>query len=163
MWDPLCSPAIDDITKEKYATSFRIFVHIGDLLRYHRELQGHPSLEQWTSAAVYYKKATTLWPQNGHAYNQLAVLCTYKSDDFRTMYYYFRSLAVAIPFATSKENCLQLLERTRLKVRNILRLLNNFQREKTFEQRKEHSQRNHLLSLTTDFILLHGILFMNRR
>jgi len=39
----------------------------------------------------------------GTAFNQLAVISTYMSDDFQTAYYYFRALAVRSPFKNGEE------------------------------------------------------------
>ncbi len=54
-------------------------------------------------------------PAGGNSYNQLAVLSTYSEDDLAAVYYYFRSLAVAKPFAIARENLVLLLEQIRVK------------------------------------------------
>jgi hypothetical protein len=43
----------------------------------------------------------------------MAVLCTYKDDEFQTLYYYYRALMAQIPFATAKDNILSLFEKNR--------------------------------------------------
>ena len=57
--------------------------------------------------------AIKLWPENGHPYNQMAVLSTYSQDDFQTLYYYCCSLSVAMPFRTSTNNLKVLFEKNR--------------------------------------------------
>lgn len=64
-------------------------------------------------AAAYYKQAARLVCSSGNPYNQLAVLAYYTGDELRAVYYYARSLAVAQPFATTRENLLLLFEKNR--------------------------------------------------
>lgn len=50
----------------------------------------------------------------GNAYNQLAVLATLADDKLSAVYFYFRSLAVAVPFGIARENLLLLFEANRV-------------------------------------------------
>lgn len=84
-------------------TSFRILIRLGDLARYQRDLTGLPEAD-WQAAWAYYIDALRLMPEQGVAYNQLAVLCTYFKDQIAALYYYARSLAVPIPSETGKSN-----------------------------------------------------------
>ena len=52
-------------------------------------------------------------PSGGNAYNQLAVLATLADDKLSAVYFYFRSLAVAMPFGIARENLLLLFEANR--------------------------------------------------
>jgi Est1 DNA/RNA binding domain len=49
----------------------------------------------------------------GNSFNQLAVLATYEGKPLPAVYYYFRSLAVAVPFLIARENLLLLFEQNR--------------------------------------------------
>lgn len=122
-----------------YVSCHRCMIYLGDLMRYHRDLlQDDTARNSWTQASSYYNRALTLWPENGHPHNQLAVLCTYTEDDFMTIYYYFRSLEVQIPFTTALENLKALFEkilsktntkpqsRSRLKLTPSKEFLQNF-------------------------------------
>jgi protein SMG7 len=116
---------------------------LGDLARYHRDLYRDPAKNQWTQAASFYTRALRLWPENGHPYNQLAVLCSYNEDEFRTFYYYIRSLAVKLPFGTAKENVLGLLERNR--------------KQQSKNQSRAPAEKVNLF--LSKIVRLHGILF----
>ena len=50
----------------------------------------------------------------GNAYNQLAVLATLADDKLSAVYFYFRSLAVAMPFGIARENLMLLFEANRV-------------------------------------------------
>ena len=52
--------------------------------------------------------------QGGNAYNQLAVLATLSDDKLSAVYFYFRSLAVAVPFGIARENLMLLFEANRV-------------------------------------------------
>lgn len=62
---------------------------------------------------LYYRQAARVLPASGNPYNQMAVMSYYTSDELRAVYYYFRSLAVAMPFVTARENLLLLFEKNR--------------------------------------------------
>eukprot|EP01130_Rhizamoeba_saxonica_P009235 TRINITY_DN3754_c0_g3_i1.p1 TRINITY_DN3754_c0_g3~~TRINITY_DN3754_c0_g3_i1.p1 ORF type:complete len:761 (-),score=107.47 TRINITY_DN3754_c0_g3_i1:1184-3466(-) len=101
----------DDMTNKLYLSCHSCFIHLGDLYRYHYDLYGDPNQGEWKKASIYYSKALILLPTNGTPYNQLAVLCTYSDDSFRTLYNYYRSLSVETPFMTTGENISVLFKR----------------------------------------------------
>lgn len=67
----------------------------------------------WERAMSYYRQAATVLPSSGNPYNQMAVMSYYTGDELRAVYCYFRSLAVAQPFSTARENLLMLFEKNR--------------------------------------------------
>lgn len=132
----------------QYVSCHRSLIYIGDLARYHKDLYGDPANKEWVKANIYYTKALKLWPENGHPHNQLAVLCTYKEDEFRTLYHYFRSLAVKIPFTTAKDNLTVLFEKNKNKYENP---------EQSKPKSTEKSDKVEKFLKT--FVRAHGILF----
>lgn len=87
------------------------FIHFSNPLQAH---QG--SRSAWSQAAAHYREAARVVCTSGNPFNQLAVLSYYLGDELRAVSYYFRSLAVAQPFATSRENLLILFEKNRAKL-----------------------------------------------
>ena len=73
------------------------------------------SRPDWSRALSFYRSAASVCPSSGNPYNQLAVIAVNQHDELRAVYYYFRSLAVATPFATARDNLLLLFERNRAK------------------------------------------------
>ena len=78
-------------------------------------LKGQPTSSRplWERAGAYYRQAAAVQPESGNPYNQLAVMAYFTGDELRAVYYYFRSLAVALPFVTARENLLLLFEKNR--------------------------------------------------
>jgi hypothetical protein len=74
-----------------------------------------PGRADYHRAAQYYKSAARVLPRSGNPFNQLAVMAYFAGDELRAVYYYFRSLCVATPFLTAKENLLLLFEQNRAK------------------------------------------------
>jgi protein SMG7 len=62
-----------------------------------------------------FSRAIRLLPSYGNPHNQLAVLSVYSDDDFQAVYHYFRSLSVAHPFLTARDNLTVLFEKNRQK------------------------------------------------
>eukprot|EP01127_Copromyxa_protea_P008179 TRINITY_DN1868_c0_g1_i1.p1 TRINITY_DN1868_c0_g1~~TRINITY_DN1868_c0_g1_i1.p1 ORF type:complete len:422 (+),score=52.78 TRINITY_DN1868_c0_g1_i1:62-1327(+) len=139
----------DDPLVQQYTSCHRCFVILGDLARYHRDLINDPAQKNWAQAAVHYQKAIKLWPDNGHPHNQLAVLCAYKDDEFRTLYHYYRALMSKIPFNTARDNINALFEKNR----------SRFSGE-TKSSRKERMEpkKQKLMDFFMIFVRLHGIL-----
>jgi hypothetical protein len=65
---------------------------------------------------LFLSRAIQLLPSYGNPHNQLAVLSVYGDDDFQAVYHYFRSLSVAHPFLTARDNLTVLFEKNRQKL-----------------------------------------------
>ena len=115
----------------------RCLIYLGDLARYQAQLGQQlasaatraaaaaantsnastsataASRTEWNRAAQFYKLAARCLPRSGHPHNQLAVMSFFGGDELRAVYYYFRSLSVAMPFLTARENLLLLFEQNR--------------------------------------------------
>lgn len=93
----------------------RCLIYLGDLARY-KGLFGdsESKVRDFTAASSYYRQASSLLPSYGNPYHQLAILVSYSGDEFVSIYYYFRSLAVDSPFTTARENLVLAFEKNRL-------------------------------------------------
>ena len=142
-----------EIRQRGYMSCYRCYIFLGDLTRYIRDNGGNST--EWMTAAKYYNRALRLFPTNGNPHNQLAVLATYVNDDFNAMYHYFRSIAAANPFPTSKENLAVMFEKNRQQAENLQEalapLLNG--RRRATENRVLRD------SFLVFFIRIHGIIF----
>ncbi|WVQ93930.1 hypothetical protein IAU59_001008 [Kwoniella sp. CBS 9459] len=105
----------DQEKRDKLALVYKGLICLGDLERY-KEQYKEPSKsrrgrdnqrqggggtgpeEKYGAAKRYYEIARGLQPDDGSAFNQLAVISTYQSNDFCTTYYYFRALAIRNAF-----------------------------------------------------------------
>ncbi|XP_019616272.1 PREDICTED: uncharacterized protein LOC109463835 [Branchiostoma belcheri] len=65
---------------------------------------------------IFYLKAQRLYPNNGHPYNQLAILAIYTRRKMDAVYFYMRSLAASNPFVTARESLMTLFEEVRRKL-----------------------------------------------
>jgi hypothetical protein len=81
-------------------------IHLGDLSRYREtELVDKDDKERnWGPAKGYYGLAAEIYPDSGHAHNQLAVISREDGDHFRSVYHLYRSLATKIPYPQAKAN-----------------------------------------------------------
>ncbi|XP_067940118.1 nonsense-mediated mRNA decay factor SMG7-like [Watersipora subatra] len=70
-------------------------VHLGDIARY---------LQRIALAENFYNLASRYVPSNGQPYNQLAILCSTRSNKLAVTYYYIRSIAVRSPFPVAPTN-----------------------------------------------------------
>lgn len=70
-------------------------VHLGDIARY---------LPKISLAENFYNLAARYVPSNGQPYNQLAILCSSRSNKLAIAYYYIRSIAVRSPFPVAPTN-----------------------------------------------------------
>jgi tetratricopeptide (TPR) repeat protein len=86
-------------------------IYVGDLMRYYE--QTVTSSGDYSRAIAYYQKAIRLVPQSGNPLNQLAVVSTYRSDLLAALAYYYQSLTVGQPFATTRENLAVLFQKNR--------------------------------------------------
>lgn len=80
-------------------------IHLGDLSRYREtELVDKTKERNWGPAKGYYGLAAELYPDSGHAHNQLAVISREDGDHFRSVYHLYRSLASKLPYPQAKAN-----------------------------------------------------------
>ena len=106
----LAPPMSADERREKLGLVYKALICLGDLERYKEQYderarrearEGRPAAqlqEKYGKAWTYYEVARALVPDDGSAFNQLAVISTYVGDDFCCVYYYFRAMAVRIAF-----------------------------------------------------------------
>ncbi|WVR03284.1 hypothetical protein IAU60_000275 [Kwoniella sp. DSM 27419] len=96
---------------DKLGLVYKALICLGDIERYkeqykeptkgrRRDGNGAPLRpeDKFAAARGYYEIARGLQPDDGAAFNQLAVISTYQSNDFCTTYYYFRALATRNAF-----------------------------------------------------------------
>eukprot|EP00953_Heterococcus_sp_UTEX-ZZ885_P015680 8830-Heterococcus_DN1.PRE.1 len=93
----------------------RCLIFMGDLARY-RELHSESSTKDWSKAEAHYQKALEAMPHGGNPHNQMAVLATYTDAECVAVYRYCRSLLIAQPFMTARENLALLFEKNRQKM-----------------------------------------------
>jgi hypothetical protein len=80
-------------------------IHLGDLSRYREtELVEKDKERNWGPAKGYYGLAAELYPESGHAHNQLAVISREDGDHFRSVYHLYRSLASKLPYPQAQSN-----------------------------------------------------------
>jgi hypothetical protein len=80
-------------------------IHLGDLSRYRAtELVEKDKERNWGPAKGYYGLAAELYPDSGHAHNQLAVISREDGDHFRSVYHLYRSLASKLPYPQAQSN-----------------------------------------------------------
>ncbi|KAH7407086.1 hypothetical protein DE146DRAFT_418768 [Phaeosphaeria sp. MPI-PUGE-AT-0046c] len=80
-------------------------IHLGDLSRYREtELVEKDKERNWGPAKGYYGLAAELYPDSGHAHNQLAVISREDGDHFRSVYHLYRSLASKLPYPQAQNN-----------------------------------------------------------
>ncbi|XP_078612479.1 telomerase-binding protein EST1A-like isoform X2 [Branchiostoma floridae x Branchiostoma japonicum] len=94
----------------------RILLCLGDISRYREQATGSANFGK---ARSFYLKAQRLYPNNGHPYNQLAILAIYTRRKMDAVYFYMRSLAASNPFVTARESLMTLFEEVRRKVTQI--------------------------------------------
>ncbi|KAG8772509.1 hypothetical protein FRC15_002680 [Serendipita sp. 397] len=68
-----------------------------------------PRPRNYTRAMACYTQARMLHPDSGHAFHQIAILCSYQADYFGQILNYYRSLCVDHPFTTASDNLVHLL------------------------------------------------------
>jgi hypothetical protein len=85
-------------------------IHCGDLSRY-REVELARKTRNWGPAKGYYGCAAQLDPTSGASWNQLSMIALLDGDDFRSLYFNYRSLATANPFPAADDNLIRLLSK----------------------------------------------------
>ncbi|ODO06491.1 hypothetical protein L198_01723 [Cryptococcus wingfieldii CBS 7118] len=101
--------------KTKLGLLYKGLICLGDLERYREQYKapingaGRRAQERvreggrFEAAGRYYTAAWSLLPDDGSAWNQLAVISTYIPSDFSTAYYYIRALSVRQAFRGAEE------------------------------------------------------------
>ncbi|RZR83766.1 hypothetical protein BHM03_00010457 [Ensete ventricosum] len=101
--------------KKGLMSCHRCLIYLGDLARY-KELYGERDSVScdFAAASTYYMQAASLCPSSGNPHHQvlLAILASYSGDDLLAVYWYFRSLAVEIPFSTARDNLIIAFEKS---------------------------------------------------
>lgn len=112
--------------KDKVGLVYKALICLGDLERYRvqyddntrrqvregRPDTGKSASDKFGKAWTYYEVARALVPDDGSAFNQLAVVSTYAQDEFLCVYYYFRALAVKSSFKNINEILDKFLRKT---------------------------------------------------
>jgi hypothetical protein len=84
---------------------YQTLIQLGDLSRYREtELVDKDKERNWGPAKGYYDLAAEIYPDSGHAQNQLAVVAREDGDHFRCVYHLYRSLASKEPHPNAKSN-----------------------------------------------------------
>ncbi|KAF9101033.1 hypothetical protein BGX29_006042 [Mortierella sp. GBA35] len=135
----------------------KCYIFLGDLARYRQTFNDSPK-KNWSAARDYYNEARNLLPSSGNPYNQLAVIATFTPNNFLALYFYYRSLAVRLPFMTARNNIKVLIQ----KMASDPEKGKKFVKDERYTDRqapnpKDSTQLDDFLS---KFILLHGALFM---
>ncbi|KAK3847614.1 MAG: hypothetical protein J3R72DRAFT_431769 [Linnemannia gamsii] len=135
----------------------KCYIFLGDLARYRQTFNDSPK-KNWSAARDYYNEARNLLPSSGNPYNQLAVIATFTPNNFLALYFYYRSLAVRLPFMTARNNIKVLIQ----KMASDPEKGKKFVKDERYTDRqapnaKDSAQLDDFLS---KFILLHGALFM---
>ncbi|KAL7422823.1 hypothetical protein Q5752_002119 [Cryptotrichosporon argae] len=123
----LSPPLSRDEAEKKVALVYKGLICLGDLERYKEQYGDHGKKEgkgsggrkrpgtrdtdPFGKAKTYYEVARGLQPDNGVAFNQLAVIATYTHDHFCGVYHYCRAYAVAQPFPNAEANLERALKR----------------------------------------------------
>jgi DNA-binding transcriptional ArsR family regulator len=93
------------LNTEVLLSCHQTLIHLGDLSRYREaELVEKDKERNWGPAKGYYGLAAELYPDSGHAQNQLAVISREDGDHFRSVYHLFRSLASKLPYPQAQAN-----------------------------------------------------------
>ncbi|KAJ4346176.1 hypothetical protein N0V95_005640 [Ascochyta clinopodiicola] len=88
-----------------FQSCHQTLIHLGDLSRYREtELVDKDKERNWGPAKGYYDLAAEIYPDSGHAHNQLAVVSREDGDHFRSVYHLYRSLACKLPYPQAKSN-----------------------------------------------------------
>lgn len=107
--------------EKKLQLVYKGLICLGDLERYKEQYTERarrdaregvaPKAERFDKAIMYYEVARGLQPDNGTAFNQLAVIDGYVGQAFNCTYHYYRALAVRQPFPSGDVNLERVLKR----------------------------------------------------
>ncbi|XP_042002555.1 protein SMG7-like [Salvia splendens] len=107
--------------KKGLMSCHRCLIYLGDLARYKSLYgEGDSKARDFAAASSYYLQASSMWPSSGNPHHQLAILAGYSNDELLSIYRYFRSLAVDIPFVTARDNLIIAFEKNRQNYSQIL-------------------------------------------
>ncbi|KAF9935351.1 hypothetical protein FBU30_003141 [Linnemannia zychae] len=146
-------------TARQAATSscHKCYIFLGDLARYRQTFNDSPK-KNWSAARDYYNEARNLLPSSGNPYNQLAVIATFTPNNFLALYFYYRSLAVRLPFMTARNNIKVLIQKMASDPEKSKRFIKD--ERYTDRQAPNTKDSTQLDEFLAKFILLHGALFM---
>ncbi|KAF9437180.1 hypothetical protein BGZ76_001694 [Entomortierella beljakovae] len=150
---------ISDVARQGAINScHKCYIFLGDLARYRQTYNESPK-KNWSAARDYYNEARNLLPSSGNPYNQLAVIATIAPNNFLALYFYYRSLAVRIPFNTARNNIKLLIQKMAADPENSKK----FVREERPNDRQAANTKDYgqLDDFLAKFILLHGALFVS--
>lgn len=135
----------------------KCYIFLGDLARYRQTFNDSPK-KNWSAARDYYNEARNLLPSSGNPYNQLAVIATFTPNNFLALYFYYRSLAVRLPFMTARNNIKVLIQ----KMASDPEKAKKFIKDERYTDRQAPNPKDstQLDDFLAKFILLHGALFM---
>ncbi|KAF2622521.1 hypothetical protein BU25DRAFT_425688 [Macroventuria anomochaeta] len=98
-------PIAASLRNNVFQCCHQTLIHLGDLSRYREtELVDKDKERNWGPAKGYYDLAAEIYPDSGHAHNQLAVVSREDGDHFRSVYHLYRSLACKLPYPQAKSN-----------------------------------------------------------
>ncbi|KAF9113459.1 hypothetical protein BGX27_001523 [Mortierella sp. AM989] len=136
----------------------KCYIFLGDLARYRQTHNDSPK-KNWSAARDYYNEARNLLPSSGNPYNQLAVIATFAPNNFLALYFYYRSLAVRIPFNTARNNIKVLIQKVAADPENSKKFVREERpNDRQAANTKDSSQLDDFLA---KFILQHGALFVS--
>ena len=84
----------------------------------YRQVYSEKKDKQWSSAKRFYQLAIGLSPEQGHSFNQLAVISAHEGNDLSAVEMYFQSLSVKHPFPTAMDNLLLLFQKSTKRLSN---------------------------------------------
>lgn len=90
---------------------YRVLIFCGDLARYRCQFNKSFQADNFEYAWQIYSAARHLAPDQGHACNQLAVVCSLLHDMPLTVYWYLRAECCAAPFAAARRNVASYLDK----------------------------------------------------
>ncbi|KAF8945824.1 hypothetical protein BGZ47_001901 [Haplosporangium gracile] len=151
------SDITDAARQSALSSCHKCYIFLGDLARYRQTFNDSPK-KNWSAARDYYNEARNLLPSSGNPYNQLAVIATFTPNNFLALYFYYRSLAVRLPFMTARNNIKVLIQ----KIASDPEKGKKFVKDERYTDRQAPNSKDsaQLDDFLAEFILLHGALFM---
>ncbi|KAF9156032.1 hypothetical protein BG015_007598 [Linnemannia schmuckeri] len=151
------SDITDAARQSALSSCHKCYIFLGDLARYRQTFNDSPK-KNWSAARDYYNEARNLLPSSGNPYNQLAVIATFTPNNFLALYFYYRSLAVRLPFMTARNNIKVLIQ----KIASDPEKGKKFVKDERYTDRQAPNSKDstQLDDFLAKFILLHGALFM---
>ena len=140
---------------------YSCLVYLGDISRY-KEISNEP--KSWDVAETYYERASFLCPSHGNAQNQLALIASYRKEDFIAVYRYFRCLILSsnisqrADVARAAENIGHIFREnfSAFKSLDLAAISRSSAHDPVSDKRKKLSRAHTFIVL---FIRLHGVFF----